>query len=330
MRYLTFLMAFSLIFPMAGCIDEEQSTSYSPNPSYVSRGSDMIKMHNTALNIVKDGLKDNNGLIRTHAIEVVATCKRLELMPYVTEMLRSNSVPVKFAAATAIGDIRYTPSEFAVKKLLDDKDHNVRIASAYALAKLGKIEMADVIRKGLGSNDQTVRANAAMLLGKLGSYRDIELLKGAIRKEDSSDKVKLQSVESIAMLGDRSVFRDKLWPLLISKYADDRLMGIFGMGALGTHEAKNAILSMLHDDVPEVRLAAAGELGKLGNRSGKFEVENYLQDKSGIVTEQGKQFAAIAIGQIKDKSLAKYLPELMRSTSKPLRLAAAKSALLLK
>jgi HEAT repeat protein len=328
MRSLTFLIAFSLIFPMAGCLDEAQGTSTSP--SSVSHGPDMIKMHDTALNIVKDGLKDGNGLIRTHAIEVVSTCKRLELMPHVTEMLRSNSVPVRFAAATAIGDIRYTPSEFAVKKLLNDEDHNVRIASAYALAKLGKIEMGDVIRKGLESKNQTVRANAAMLLGKLGSYRDIELLKAVIRKEDSTDKVKLQSVESIAMLGDKSVFRDKLWPLLISKYADDRVMGIFGMGALGTRDAKNAILSMLHDDVPEVRLAAAGELGKLGDRSGKFEVENYLQDKSGAVTEQGKQFAAIAIGQIKDKSLAKYLPGLMRSNSKPLRLAAAKSALLLK
>ncbi|MBN1456479.1 MAG: HEAT repeat domain-containing protein [Sedimentisphaerales bacterium] len=327
MRYLTMLIAFILIFPMAGCLDEEQSPSYSP--SHVTQRPDMIKMHDTALNIVKEGLKDSNGLIQTHAIEVVATCKRLELMPYITEKLRSGSVPVRFAAATAIGDVRYTPSEFAVKQLLNDEDHNVRIAAAYALAKLGKIETSDVVRKGLESNDQTVRANAAMLLGKLGSYRDVELLKGVLRKEDSTDKVKLQSVESMAMLGDRSVFRDKLWPLLISKYADDRLMGIFGMSALGTRDAKNAILSMLHDDVAEVRLAAAGELGKLGDRSGKPEVESYLQNKSGGVTEQGNQFAAVAIGQIKDRSLAKYLPELMRSTSKPLRLSAAKSALLL-
>ena len=328
MRYLMILTAFSFIAPAAWCLGKVQETN--DVPSYVTQRPEIMKMHNTALNIVKDGLKDSNGLIQTHAIEVVSTCKRLELMPYVTEKLRSKSVPVRFAAATAIGDIRYTPSEFAVKKLLNDEDHNVRIASAYALAKLGKIEMGDVIRKGLESNNQTVRANAAMLLGKLGSYRDIELLKGVLSKEDSTDKVKLQSVESMAMLGDKTVFRDKLWPLLISKYADDRLMGIFGMGALGTRESKNAILSMLHDDVAEVRLVAAGELGKLGDRSGKSEVESYLNDKSDAVTEQGKQFSAIAIGQIRDKSLAKYLPELMRSDSKPLRLAAAKSALLLK
>ena len=328
MRYLTILAAFSFIVPVAECLGGMQDTSNSP--SYVTQRPEIIKMRDTALNIVKDGLKDSNPLIQTHSIEVVSTCKRLELMPYVTEMLGSKSVPVRFAAATAIGDVQYTSSEFAVKKLLNDENHNVRIASAYALAKLGKIEMGDVIRKGLENNDQTVRANAAMLLGKLGNYRDIELLKEVLRKEDSTDKVKLQSVESMAMLGDKSVFRDKLWPLLISKYADDRLMGIFGMGALGTREAKNAILSMLHDDVLEVRLAAAGELGKLGDRSGKSEVESYLKDKSDAVTEQGKQFSAVAIGHIKDKSLAKYLPELMSSTSKPLRLAAAKSALLLK
>lgn len=328
MRSLTFLIAMSLIVPMAGCLDEEQSTSH--RPGYIAQGSGMIKMRDTALNIIKDGLKDSNGLIQMHAIEVVSTSKRLELMPYVTEMLRSDSVLVRFAAATAVGDIRYTPSEFAVRRLLNDKNHNVRIAAAYALAKLGKIEMGNVVRKGLESNDQTVRANAAMLLGKLGSYRDIKLLKAVLRKDDSTDKVKLQSVESMAMLGDKSVFRDKLWPLLISKYADDRLIGISGMGALGTYEAKNAILSMLHDDVPEVRLAAAGELGKLGDRSGKMEVESYLQDKSGIVTGQGKQLAAVAIGQIKDKSLTKYLPRLMKSNSKSLRLTAARSVLLLK
>mgnify|MGYP001110137148 CR=1 FL=1 len=53
-----------------------------------------------------------------------------------------------------------------------------------------------------------------------------------------------------------------LWTRLISAYADDRVMGIRAMGALGTPEAKNALTTMLDDPVPEVRLAAAEQVGR--------------------------------------------------------------------
>jgi HEAT repeat protein len=40
------------------------------------------------------------------------------------------------------------------------------------------------------------------------------------------------------------------------------------MGALGTKEAKEAIQTMLKDDIAEVRLCAADELGKLAIPAG--------------------------------------------------------------
>ena len=92
----------------------------------------------------------------------------------------------------------------------------------------------------MASSDQTVRANAALLLGKSGKQEGIRFLYWTLQRNDSSDKVVLQAAEAIAMLRRSRESTRKLWTRLISTYADDRVIGIRAMGALGTEEAKNA------------------------------------------------------------------------------------------
>ena len=111
----------------------------------------------------------------------------------------------------------------------------------------------------INSSDQQVRANAAFLLGKTGDKSALPLLYEAIRDEASDDRVRLNSVEAIARLGDERIYQ-KLWAMLISAYADDRVCGIRAMGALGNSQARDAILTMLKDDLAEVRLVAAEQL----------------------------------------------------------------------
>ena len=311
-----------------GCLEQGQTAS---NSGYIVQPerSNVAKLRSKAIGIVKDGLGDDDNLLRTQAIEIVSTTQQTELMPYVIGLLRSNSVPVRFSAAIAIGETRYSKGEFAVKRLLKDPDENVRIASAYALTKLGRGGLSDNIRNALKSSNQTVRANAALLIGKLGDKNDVDLLYSLIKSGNSANNVKLQAVESIAMLGDKNIYRSKLWPLLISKYADDRILGIKSMGHLRSRRAKDAISTMLQDDVPEVRLAAAGELGTFGDKSGAYEVNMYLKKNTSATTDQGKIFAAMAIGQIKDATLSRFLPGLIKDKSKNIRLTAAMSVLLI-
>jgi len=183
----------------------------------------------------------------------------------------------------------------------------------------------------VASKDQTVRANAALLLGKSGRQEGIRFLYWTLQRDDSADMVILQAAESIAMLGDHRIY-PKLWTRLISAYADDRVVGIQAMGALGTDEAKNALITMLDDGVPEVRLAAAEQLGKLGDPIGEPEVlevfkKNVMAEMDAQGRERVKILAALAIGEVGTEPPAKYLPSLLQDASKRVRLAAARAVL---
>jgi HEAT repeat protein len=267
--------------------------------------------------------------MRVNAIEVVATTERVKLMPQVQRLLNDEFVPVRFAAALAIGDLEYTLAEREVSRLLNDGDENVRIAAAYAIGKLGSAESFEILREAIVSRDQTLRANAALLLGKSGDKRALKLLYITLRREDSDDKVRFQAAESIAMLGDERIV-PKLWTMLISAYADVRVIGVKATGALGTMQARNTLATMLDDDVPEVRLAAAEQLGALGDKAGELVVLEVFtkglttkMDKRGV--ERVNVFAALAIGKIATPRLTKFLPRLLRDESKAVRLAAAKA-----
>jgi HEAT repeat protein len=181
------------------------------------------------------------------------------------------------------------------------------------------------------SKDQDIRANAALILGKLGDPRQLELLNWAMSDKDSGDKVRFQVAEAMAMLADERVY-PKLWTMLISAYADDRVIGIRAMGALGTQQARNALITMLDDKVLEVRLAAAEQLGALGSTQGEAEVLDVFEkgltaqmDADGI--ERTYMFTALAIGQIRTIGLTEFLPKLLKNQSARVRIAAAKAVL---
>jgi HEAT repeat protein len=284
-----------------------------------------------ARQIILDGLADVDPQVRANAIEVVASTRALGLMPNVQKLLADQVVPVRFAAAVAIGDLAYTPAKDQVGPLLNDPNPNVQLAAFYAISKLGQPEIYQEICKAVAGSDQTVRANAAMLLGKSGNKDGIRFLYWTLQRDDSSDMVILQAAESIAMLGDPRIYR-KLWTGLISKYADDRIISIRAMGALGTDEAKSALITMLDDPVPEVRLAAAEQLGKSGDFAGEAEVlavfeKNLMADMDAPGQQRVKTLAALAIGEVAAERPAKYLPQLLQDPSKVVRLAAAKAVL---
>ena len=305
-----------------GC-EEALQTTTAEQPEAIS----VNKLVPEATQIVLQALTDAKPQVRANAIEVVAATRRIKLMPKVQRLLKDEFVPVRFAASLAVGDLEYSLAERSVRGLLEDEDENVRIAAAYALARLRSVDSFEVFRNSIASNDQTVRANAALLLGKSGNQSELKYLWWTLRREDSNDKVRFQTAEAIAMLGDARIY-PKLWSMLISGYADDRVMGIKGMGVLGTREAKDALITMLDDDILEVRLAAAEQLGMLKDTIGEPEVLNVFTrnltadlDKEDL--ERINVRTALAIGRIGTRGLTRYLPQLLKDESKLVRIAAA-------
>jgi HEAT repeat protein len=89
---------------------------------------------------------------------------------------------------------------------------------------------------------------------------------------------------------------------------------------------------MLDDQVPEVRLAAAEQLGRLGDPGGEAEVlavfeGKLLADSDAQGQQRIKTLAALAIGEIGTPRSAKYLPQLLQDPAQGVRLAAAKAVL---
>lgn len=282
-----------------------------------------------ALQIIRKGLADADPQVRANTIEVVAATKQIGLMPKVHRLLRDEIVPVKFLAVLAVGDLQYSLAEREVQLLLKDKDENVRIAAAYALSRLGSAEHFKVLGSAITSKDQTVRANAALLLGKSGDKSSLRFLNWALQDKDSDYKVRFQVVEAIARLGDERIL-PRLWAMAFSGYGEDRIVAIRAMGALGTAKAKEVLITKLDDDVLEVRLAAAEQLGKFGDPIAEPEVLDVFTkdiianlDKKDL--ERVKKLAALAIGQIGTNNLQRFLPQLLMDESKFVRIAAAKA-----
>ena len=320
------LILACILLLTCGCEEQVKKKPADSTPILTSSANENLSK---ATRITLEGLADRNPQVRTCAIEVVAETGQIRLMPKVQRLLGDKSVPVRFAAAVAVGDLQYSLAERHIRRLLKDRSLNVKIAASYAMIRLGHPEYSQVLYKAIASKDQTVRANAALLLGKSGNKNALKLLHWALKNRDSDDKVRFQAAESIAMLGDEQIF-PKLWAMLISTYADDRVMGIQAMGHLGTPKVKNVLITMLDDDILEVRLAAAERLGALRDTTGEHEVldvfeKNLTVGMEKVDLQRANTRTAMAIGQIGTKSLTKFLPQFLDNESKLVRIAAAKA-----
>lgn len=319
----TLLTVLTLSLLGGGC-DQNLRGSSNSGQKYLN------PLQTEAFRIVDEALQSSDPLIRTHAIEIVSNSKQMGLMPKVTKLLNDDYVPVRSAAALAIGDTGYQGAIYKLKQHKKDIDYNVRVACAYALTKLGAENLENVILAGVKSDDQTVKANSCLALGKLGKPEYAELLHKVLQDEKAADKVKIQAVESLAMLKDPSVYQ-KAWALMISKRADDRVMGIKTMQKLNQRESLKAINTMINDDIVEVRLAAAEALTAARNPVGEEILIQYFDEIAPKLDKNTRKradvHATMALGWARSPELQKRLPKLIRSESPILRLYAAQAVL---
>ena len=310
---------------VAGCAEQKTTGSTASTGKMVSTKS----LKPRAKIILEKGLESENASLRSLAIKITAETEQKDMLPHITRLTTDPVVRVRFAATIALGDMRCLSCEKIVRKGLNDPDVNVRIAAAYSLAKLNQPQFVELIRAAAKNSDQTIRANAAMLLGELGDPDNIPLLYTMMNDSDSGFTARINAVHAIALLGDERMYRSKLWALLISKYADDRVMGIQGMGALNSAESRNAIITMLQDEIVEVRLAAAEQLAQVGNKSGEEEVYAYFQTQPDLnKAEMDNEMAVRAIGPLNSNRLNSQLTKALDSQSPFIQLLAARSVLL--
>ena len=313
-----------------GCQDSQTAT---PKPAEAAPlpASITPQLKEAATELIRNGLQDQNGYIRNACIEVVVTTHQEQMMSLVTGLLRDSLVPVRFSAALAVGDMPYRPGRAAVETLLADPNPNVQLAAAYSLVKLGNPQHREIVLRGAQSPDPTVRSNAAMLIGKLGDPANRSVLHQLLQDLESSDKARLAAVESLAMLKDPTAYKIRLWPLLISKHPDDRIIGIRGMAEMGTDGGKGCDpddAGRRHDrgsvvcgraTGPDRRQIRAGGGSRYLSRAPAAETEVNIADT----------FATLAIGRIGSAELVSYLPKRLQSPPPLQQIYAAQAILML-
>jgi HEAT repeat protein len=293
--------------------------------------SSVTPLRPQAIETIKGAFASQQMVQCLYASEVVADTELREFTPNLRTLLRAKPVPIRFAAAMALGDMKSVVAKSDLQEALQDDDENVRMAAAYAMTRLGSGERyVKQIYEGLSSKDQTIRANSALILGKLRDPAALTALYWAMGDKDSREETRTQVAYSIAMIGDEKIYTT-LWTLLINSYANYRIMGIEAMAALNDVQAKNAVYTMLRDSVLDVRLAAAEQLGVMHDSTGEKIVLDYLKhpDSSSdpVEIERRNVRAAKAIGSIGTAELAAFLPQLLQDKSAVVRLAAAKSVI---
>jgi HEAT repeat protein len=326
------IAAVFMVFLTVACQENRRPQNNSNTNS--NNRTNIKGLRERANTILHQGLSSENGLIRSHSIEVVSETGRTDMMSAVVKLLKDEFVAVRFTAAMTVGDMNYKKGALSVKALQKDSNVNARIAAAYALTKLGKERLSSVIIEQLRSRDQTIRANSALLLGKLGKKNAHSHLKWVLNDKYSNDMVRIQATEALAMIGvDKRTTYQRLWTLLVSKFGDDKISGIRGMRLLNTEDSRVAIGTMLLDEMPEIRLFAAEQLGRMSNFNGKNEVIRYFSETRSKLDsrtkEQTDRLAAMAIGRIGGPELERYIPMLLDSRHKDVQLRAAQAVLLL-
>jgi HEAT repeat protein len=320
-----FASGMLILIALAGCEANLEKLRMAGDENAINK-----ELEIQATRIIRQGLSNSSPQIRINAVEAAAGTGNQSFMPEVQKLTKDDFIPLRFAAAVAIGDTKYSPAKNDVAQLLKDKDENVQLAGCYALVMLGdEGSHTKQIIEALTSVNQRLRANAAFLLGKIGNKNALPFLYKTLYDETSDERACLNAIEAIARLGDEKIYQ-KTWAMLISAYADDRVFGIRTMGVLKTQQAKDSISTMLKDELPEVRLVAAEQLGNLDDISGeKTVIDALTNDISKAQDLESKAriqtLAALAIGQIKTPVVKKFLPELLKSESQFARLAAAKA-----
>jgi len=301
-----------------------------------------------ARNVLFQAVADENPFTRSKAIEALAGTLGPAAGQVYIKALSDPEPNVRFAATMAIGDLKYAPARDRLVQMARykvegaERDQRVYCGAIYALHRLGNADHMPDLGPLLWHREKEIRANVALVMGKLGEPSAIRLLE-SLRTQEQDVAVKLQVLESLAMLGDQAS-AGRLQAYTRKPFLLEKLMAITALGQFRSPQAIMALREVLHSNAPpRVRIAAAGSLARLGEVD-PYGVELCLtsarepgqiiqqtHDKSYRPPETDvrtlQELAAVSLGWTKQRRAADVLGPLLNSPNGGVRVAAAMSIL---
>jgi HEAT repeat protein len=271
-----------------------------------------------------------SALYRAHAIEALADADQTSAAHYVVAGLTDVYWGVRFSACMALMKFKYAPAKALLTNRLNDPNKSVQAAAAGALHLLGEKQYIPKLDLLLFDKDPIVRRNTATVLGRMGDPGAIKLLRATLHEEDLS--LKLQVLEAMTLLRYAPATR-LMMTYCRSIYDDECILAMQTLGQARCEEAGPDI-TYVYDksntaDRLGMRLVAARALAMLGDDQGRNTAVAALQFNPGRLGPAAtiRNLAAMALGEIKDKTTLGNLEQALSDNDPDVRIAAAAATL---
>ena len=221
-------------------------------------------------------LHDSNNRVRAAGLQCLVTISRKpdRYQNEVHRFLEDDSAEVRQAAAISVPALSSVgePIISALEKLLRDRSDKVRLASLRTFKSLeGRASAhAESIATLLGEQNEDIQVAAVEALGAVGQAPPLAVAQIARLASQASDRLRLAALRSLAKLADAGTQSADVYRASLAhqnhKIREASLVG-FGKTASETSEVLSLSVAALEDESDEVKLAAAANLSRLGEKA---------------------------------------------------------------
>ncbi len=155
-----------------------------------------------AVDLLQCFLADEEGQVRSRAVQSLVQLHGLETFPVLVEALRDANSDVRWIAARALSDIEGAATVDALIPLLTDEDKEVGRIAAEGLGQHGDRRAVPHLIAAMRDSYPLLRESAALALGHLADKRALPALRELL--EDTSQQVRRRAEEVLARLSEAS------------------------------------------------------------------------------------------------------------------------------
>jgi len=227
------------------------------------------KVRQDALAEIRQAAEAEDPATRVHAMEALPLALGQRGGVICKQALSDPSPEVRFAAAMAVGDIRYAPAKEKLVRMARWKvegaepDARVFCGVVYALHRLGDSGHTSQLGRLLFDRRKHVRASAVVAMGKMREPSAVVPLREAMANE-LDHGLRLEFTFSLARCGDKRSLR-LLEAYTKAQFVDERVIAIQAMAEMRSQLGPSVFASVMEtDQSPRVRMAAAGGLARIG------------------------------------------------------------------
>lgn len=306
------------------------------------------ELRERAIELLESLSKHEEAQVRANAIEGLGHAPaRAE--GAVREGLRDRNLGVRFVAAFTAGKQRLKGVAPSLERLLTDESPDVRAAAIYALRRNGLDADPTPLAGMLESGDVRLRRNVAMILGEMGEASATGMLNAAAKSltqpgTPAEQRVtRLTIAEALVKLGDPEAIHAVRAALFVGSERDmeGAVAAAQILGEVKDKESAGELVNRVELRVsagagegsgkgvqpyampPEMRMAAALALGKMGYRDGAYVGEQY----AGAPRVVWRSQAAAVLGETAGVSELSRLAGMMEDVSPMVRVSACAAVL---